>query len=291
LTKESFNGILSIHMKILILGGKGMLGRALTEKFKENGNEVLSWGREELDISDQAATAAAITSDIDVIINAAGQTDIDAAEANIDGAMKVNAYPAAALADICNLLGMTYVHFSSEHVFPGRDSKGYAEKDKTEPLSSYGRSKVQGEKFSSENDRTYLIRSSRLFGEPGVSKNAKESFVDEMVKKVRSGGTVNAVHDEVAAPTYVNDLSEAVHRLLAEKKPFGTYHITNSGFATWYQLAQKINELVAAQAVINPIARRDEPLAAPRPRYGMLVNTRLPSLRNWEAALEEYLRK
>jgi len=93
-------------MKILILGAKGMLGSALAEEFK-SGNEVLAWGREELDVADPEAMAGAITSDIDVIVNAAAMTDIDDVEGKLDEAMKVNARPAAALADICNVLGMT----------------------------------------------------------------------------------------------------------------------------------------------------------------------------------------
>jgi dTDP-4-dehydrorhamnose reductase len=98
-------------MKILILGAKGMLGSALAEEFK-SGNEVLAWGREELDVADPEAMAGAITSDIDMIVNAAGLTDVDAAEGVPDEAMKINSRPAAVLADICNILGMTYVNFS-----------------------------------------------------------------------------------------------------------------------------------------------------------------------------------
>ena len=274
-------------MKILILGAKGMLGSALTEEFKA-GNEVLAWGREELDVSDPAALASSITSDIDMIINAAAITDIDAAEGKIDEVMKANSLPSAALADICNLLGMTYVHFSSEHVFPGKNNKGYGERDKTEPLSVYGQAKAQSEKFSFDNDRTYLVRTSRLFGDPGTSANAKESFIQK-IKNAAGAGTINSVHDEVASPTYVKDLAKTVRELVDTKKPYGIYHITNSGFATWFQYVSKIVELAKLNATVNPVARREMPCAAPRPRYGMLVNTKLPPLRSWEEALAEYL--
>jgi dTDP-4-dehydrorhamnose reductase len=290
LTGNDFHGILYILMKILILGAKGMLGSALTEEFKA-GNEVLAWGREELDVSDPSAVASAITSDLDMIINAAAMTDIDAAEGKIDEAMKVNAVPAAALADICNLLGMTYVHFSSEHVFPGKNNKGYGERDKTEPLSVYGQSKAQSEKFAFDNDRTYLIRTSRLFGDQGTSANAKESFIQKIKNTASSQGAINSVHDEVASPTYVKDLARTVRELVDAKKPYGTYHITNSGIATWYQYVAKIVELAKINATVTPVARREMPTAAPRPRYGMLVNTKLPPLRSWEEALAEYLNK
>ncbi len=275
-------------MKILILGAKGMLGSALAEEFK-NGNEVLAWTREELDISDPEAMAGAITSDIDMIVNAAALTDIDAIEDKLDEAMKVNARPSAVLADICNILGMTYVHFSSEHVFPGRDNRGYDERGKTEPLSVYGSAKAQSEKFALENDRTYLIRTSRLFGDPGTSANAKESFVQDIKNAASSQGSINSVHDEVASPTYVKDLARSVRELVEAKKPYGVYHIVNSGYATWYQFASKVVELSKLNATVAPVARREMPVAAVRPRYGMLVNTKLPQLRSWEEALTEYL--
>jgi dTDP-4-dehydrorhamnose reductase len=276
-------------MKILILGAKGMLGSALAEEFK-NGNEVLAWTREELDVADPEAMAGAITSDIDMIVNAAAMTDIDAVEGTIDEAMKVNARPSAVLADICNILGMTYIHFSSEDVFSGKDNRGYDERGKTEPLSVYGSSKAQAEKFAADNDHTYTVRTSRLFGDPGTTVNAKPSFVEQIKEQAASQGSLNAVHDEVAAPTYVKDLAKQVRALVDEKKPYGTYHIVNSGYATWYQLASKIVELAKLNATVTAIARRDQPVAAPRPRYGMLVNTKLPPLRSWEEALTEYLR-
>lgn len=277
-------------MKILILGAKGMLGSALLEEFKQ-GNEVTAWGHEDLDISDQEAIASEVTSDFDMIINAAATNDIDGAEAKVDETMKTNAMPSAAFADICNLLGMTYINFSSEHVFPGKDSRGYREKDKTEPLSVFGQSKVQAEKFSLENDRSYLIRTSRLFGDPGTSPNAKKSFVEKIKDLARTQGAVSSVHDEVASPTYAKDLAKAVREMVDQKVPYGIYHVTNSGFATWYQLAAKIVELSKIEAQVTPIARREMPCVAARPRYGMLVNTKLPPLRSWEEALAEYLNK
>jgi dTDP-4-dehydrorhamnose reductase len=275
-------------MKILILGAKGMLGSALAEEFK-NGNEVLAWGREELDVADPEAMASAITSDIDVIVNAAAMTDIDDVEGKLDEAMKVNARPAAALADICNVLGMTYVHFSSEHVFPGRDNRGYDERGKTEPVQVYGSSKAQAEKFAVDNDRTYIVRTSRLFGAPGTSTNAKASFIEKIKNAASSQGSINSVHDEVASPTYVKDLAKAVRELVDAKKPYGIYHITNSGMATWYQFVSKIVELSKINATVTPVSRREMPSVAPRPRYGMLVNTKLPPLRSWEDALADYL--
>jgi len=275
-------------MKILILGAKGMLGSALVEEFK-NGNDVLAWGREELDVAEPSAMAGAITSDIDMIVNAAALTDVDAVEDKLDEAMKVNARPAAVLSDICNLLGMTYVHFSSEHVFPGKDNRGYIEKSKTEPLQVYGTTKAQAEKFALENDRTYLIRTSRLFGEPGTSASARTGLVQQIKEQAAAQGALNSVHDEVAAPTYVKDLAKAVRELVDGKKPYGVYHIVNSGYATWYQFAAKVVELAKLNATVAAVARRDLPVAAVRPRYGMLVNTKLPPLRSWEEALTEYL--
>ncbi len=275
-------------MKILILGAKGMLGQALVEEFKKN-NEVIALGHEDVDISEPESLASIITSDIEVIINAAAMNDIDGAEEKPDQTMKINAYPLAVLADTCNVMGMTLVHFSSEHVFPGRNSAGYRENDRTEALSVFGSSKAQAEKFALDNDRTYLIRTSRLFGDQGTSPNAKKSFVAKIKALATDQGSLNSVHDEVASPTYVKDLAKAVAEIVETKKPFGIYHIVNSGLATWFQFSSKIVELAHIKATVNPVSRREMPCAAPRPRYGMLVNTKLPQLRGWEEALAEYI--
>jgi dTDP-4-dehydrorhamnose reductase len=275
-------------MKILIVGAKGALGSALVEQFKE-GNEVVALGHDELDVSEQSAIASTVTSDFDMIVNAAAMNDIDAAEEKIDETMKANAYPSAALSEICSLMGMTYIVFSSEHVFPGKDNHGYREKDKAEPLSVFGQSKVQAEKFALENDRTYVIRTSRLFGDRGTSPNAKASFIEKIRDAARTQGAVNSVHDEVVSPTYVKDLAKTVREIVDKKLPFGIYHVTNSGFATWYQLSAKIVELSKINATVTPLSRKEMPSIAPRPRYGMLVNTKLPALRSWEEALAEYL--
>ncbi len=277
-------------MKVVILGAKGMLGSALVNEFTGK-HEVVALSRDEFDISSSESIAKTLTSDIDVIINAAGWNDIDAAEAEPDRAMINNAMPLASLADIADIMGMTLVHFSSEHVFSGRGSAGNKESEKTEPLSVFGEAKERSEKFALEdNTKTYLIRTSRLFGFPGTSENAKESFIDEVVRKAQGDGRVSAVHDEVASPTYAPDVAKAVREIVENKKPYGIYHIVNSGVATWYQLAAKAIELAGLKAEVTAIARRDEPLAAPRPRYGMLLNTKLPQLRNWEEALDEYIK-
>ncbi len=277
-------------MRILILGAKGMLGTALAEEFKSGGHEVLAWGHEELDIADAASVASKITSDIDLIVNAAAYNDIDKAEEEADAAMKVNAYPVGTLADICNMLGMVFVTFSSEHVFPGKEVKGYRENDKTEPLSVFGRSKALAEKFALEdNDQTYLIRTSRLFGIPGSSPNAKKSFIEKIRSQARERGSLQSVHDEVATPTYVVDLARAVRVLIEERKPFGVYHITNAGMATWFQWASKIIEFSKMNVPVNAVSRKEIPSTAQRPRYGLLQNTKLTPLRSWEEALGEFL--
>ena len=277
-------------MKVVILGAKGMLGTALVNEFTGK-HEVVAMGRDELDIASSEDIAKTITSDVDVIINAAAWNDMDAAEADLDRAMINNASPLASLADIADMMGMILVQFSSEHVFSGKGSGGNKENERTEPLSIFGRAKERAEKFSLEdNDKTYLIRTSRLFGPVGTSENAGSSFVDGVIRKAQAEGKVSAVHDEVASPSYAPDVAKAVREIIENKKPYGVYHVVNNGVATWYQLAKKAVELSGQNAEVTAIARRDEPLAAPRPRYGMLVNTKLPPLRNWEDALAEYVK-
>jgi dTDP-4-dehydrorhamnose reductase len=129
-----------------------------------------------------------------------------------------------------------------------------------------------------------------LFGRPALSEGAKKSFVDVMLKLADEKDFLELVDEELSSPTYVLDLAGRTREIIEWKKPYGIYHVTNSGACTWYGWAKKIFELSGESVKIIPVDADKFPRPAKRPKYSVLLNTKLPPMRSWENALEDYLK-
>lgn len=279
-------------MKVLIIGSKGMLGQELAKVFADQ--QVTLWDREEIDITKPEEYGLKITEvGPDLIINAAAMNDVDGIELDDSVAKLVNGSAVGSIADICSILGIFVVHYSSDYVFDGTKQAGYVESDKPEPISKYGESKLLGERVLKQAaSEYYLIRTSRLFGKQGTGEATKASFVDKVIAKAKAGEPLQLVDEEMSSPTYVVDLAKRTREMLAARKPFGIYHVTNSGACTWYQFGKKALELAGLGNVpVTPVPANTFPRPAKRPAFSVLKNTKLPPMRSWEEALAEYLGK
>ena len=279
-------------MKILILGADGMLGQELQKAFADMG-EVTAWDKKDVDITKADEASGKITALMpDILINAAAYNNMDKAEGeDAELAKAINGNVVGALADICQILAITMVHYSTDYVFDGTKQQGYTETDQPNPISVYGESKYLGERLLRlSGAEYYLIRTSRMFGLAGTSPMAKKSFVDMMLELGKTKSTMDLVDDEMDAPTYAPDLAAATRRLFDENLPFGIYHITNSGACTWYGFGKKIFALAGLSVQATSVPGSAFPRPARRPAYSLLTSTKLPPLRPWEEALEEYLR-
>ena len=275
-------------MKILILGAKGMLGREFLRVLRKQ--DVVGWDRDELDITDETAVSAKL-SDLkpDLVINCSAYNAVDKAEEDRQTAESVNGQAVGYLAKVCASLDIPLVHFSSNYVFDGNNPEGYNEDDTPRPLSNYGQSKLQGEiELQRNTEKYYLIRSAWLFGKPG---GGKKSFVDLMLDVGSKGQPIDAIEDEFGNPTYVKDLAGAVVALVETKKPFGIYHLVNTGSCSWYDLAKEIFIIKNIVVQLNSIRVEEymKKRKAPRPKFGVLNNTKFIQLRPWTEALKEYL--
>ena len=286
-------------MAIIILGAKGMLGRALVDVFSRD-HDVLAWDQEELDITDADAVRRRFHEMRPrFVINAAAFTDVDGAEVNTHAANLVNGAAVGLLAEACVEWGSTFVHYSTDYVFDGENPKGYDEDwMPTNPVNAYGRSKLLGEqalwRIGLERLPFYLIRTSWLYGPHG------KNFVDTMLKLGREQKEIRVVNDQHGKPTYTYDLAHATLEIVSgdeEKYEPGVYHVTNetpSEGITWYDFAFEIFRLARLPVRVAPISSEEfsrpaGPARAKRPRYSILTNTKLFRRRPWEEALQEYL--
>jgi dTDP-4-dehydrorhamnose reductase len=272
--------------KVLIIGAKGNLGHALAQAYDEA--QPTLWDREEIDITDERQCRELLTElKPDLVYNCAAYNAVDQAEAEAGVADNINGYAVGNLARVCAEIDAVLVHFSSNYVFDGKNPEGYAEDDKPNPLSAYGRSKRLGEIELAQNmEKYYLVRTAWLYG---YRTAGKKSFIDIMLELAGQDGPVKCVTDEFGSPTYVKDLAQALVALTEQEKPFGIYHLTNSGMASWFDWAKEIFKIQNLDVKMLEIKSQDLKRASRRPEYGILNNTKFVELRPWSEALEEYL--
>jgi dTDP-4-dehydrorhamnose reductase len=269
----------------LITGAHGQLGSDLVRVL--NGQDVVALSRSDLDVADEVAVMDSVeTIRPDVIVNAAAYTAVDAAEENEDRAHDVNAAGPAHLSRACARLGACLVHISTDYVFSGTAREPYREDAEPDPHTAYGRTKLAGERaISSVLPAHYVVRTAWLYGETG------SNFVKTMIRLERERETVSVVADQRGAPTWSLDLAEGLVELVKRQAPFGIYHFTNAGSATWYDLARAVfEELGADPGRVLPTSTQDFPRPAPRPAYSVLSHDRwctagLPAPRAWRPAL------
>ncbi len=276
-------------MKALIIGSRGMLGQELARTFSDS--ELSLWDRAEIDITEKEDTFNKIASlHPEIIINAAAYNNVDAAETDSETADRVNGYAVGYLASVAQEIGAILVHYSTDYIFDGQKKEGYAEDAPQSPISAYARSKALGEQELQRCcTKYYLIRLSRLFGSPGSSQETKESFVDKMLKLSHEKSTLTVIDEELSCPTYASDLARRTREIVDGNNPWGIYHVTNAGGCTWYGFAKEIFAQIGWSGTLIPVPAGTFPRPAQRPRYSMLINTKLPKLQKWQDALRDYL--
>ncbi|MDD5110754.1 MAG: dTDP-4-dehydrorhamnose reductase [Patescibacteria group bacterium] len=274
-------------MRVAIVGAKGMLGRELEAAF--GSNTMLGLDLPEFSLTNPAHVEQQIQAfKPDLVINAAAYTNVDACEANSDLAMAINGTAVGTLAEACRQVNARLVHYSTDYVFDGANSQGYAEDAKTNPLSAYGRTKLVGEqKLLGSSCRYLMIRTAWLFG-----KYRNDNVVEKIIARAKKDGKLRMVNDRWGKPTYAKDLAAVTLQLVQCGKPDGIFHVTNatppSGI-TWYEFGLAIVEQLGLKIPVTPCASDEFPQAAVRPVYSLLNNTKLPPLRPWQEALKEYL--
>ena len=221
----------------------------------------------------------------DFVINAAAFTDVDGCEASEEICDLVNGQAVGNLAQACKKIGCILVHYSTDYVFNDENSQGYLENDQINPLNAYGKSKALGEELILKSGCDfYLIRTAWLYGANG------KNFVDTILDLATKQEEIKVVNDQVGNPTYALDLAQSTKKILVDKPSFGIYHQTNAGSCSWYEFALKIKELTGFKAAILPVTSAEFIRPAKRPKFSILLNTKLPLLRPWENSLKDYLK-
>lgn len=276
-------------MKVVVTGAGGQLGLDLLDAFEDH--DVVGLTHADLDVADEPAVVSALT-DLrpELVLHAGAWTDVDGCEQAPDRAHRVNALGSWWVARACDLVGATMVLYSTDYVFSGTGSEPYTEFQPVDPVNGYGASKAAAERLVRETLREhYIVRTSWVCGARG------HNFVRTMLGVGHERGEARVVDDQVGSPTFTRDLAAAT-RELAVTGRYGTYHRTNSGICSWYELAEATFELSALAVDLARMSSDELDRPAPRPAYSVLserhsVLSGLREMPHWRDGLERLLRE
>jgi len=278
-------------MKLLVTGGKGMLGRTLQNEFKDC--EIVIADLPEADITDAAGFDRFLAANKpDAVIHCAAMTAVDKCESEIEFAYKLNAFGTANVASACNRHGVRLIAISTDYVFDGDSDRPYNEFDRaTGGNTIYGKSKFAGEEAVRQHCPNHVIcRISWLYG------NGGPSFVHTMMSL--ADGTrpmLKVVADQHGNPTSTTAVARQLRNILAKPELVGTFHLTCEGEATWFEFAQEIFRLAGKNQAVSPCTTDEFPRPAPRPKNSrldkmMLRLAGLPPMPDWHDALAEFMK-
>ena len=276
--------------RIVITGGGGQLGSALTALTMDQGRDALALTSSQWDITDPGE-AQRIIRNGDVVINCAAYTNVDAAESDEARAYAVNAAGPEHIARACARVGARLIHVSTDYVFTGDPGEGgprpYEPSDETGPLGVYGRSKLAGElAVLAALPQAIVVRTAWVYT-GGTGKD----FVAVMRRLAAGDGPVNVVDDQTGSPTYVTDLAVALLQVADDPVPGPILHAANEGEVSRFGQARAVFEECGADPErVRPVTTAQFPRPAPRPSYSALGGRQsaaagLTPLRPWRAAL------
>ena len=292
--------------KILVLGASGQIGRALKKDLIE-WNEVEFLSRKDLDFQKIELIETKIKKfQPDFIINAAAYTNVDGAEDSCEEAFQINSFALDKLSKLADFYGIVLVHFSTDYVFDGQKNTPYLETDTPNPLSIYGKSKLEGEKFIEDNcSKFFIIRTS------GVISRNEDNFISKIKKFSETQKNLSVITDQITSINYAAYVSKSTSILLKKiednienERRWGTYHMSGNKSGSWFDFAihaQKISRAIDpksifSETIIEPTNSKSFNQKAKRPNYSFLSSDKLKmefgiKLPNWEESILEVIKE
>ena len=286
--------------KILVTGCNGQLGRAIRKEYAASDVEFINTdvvegeGVVSLDITDVDAVLKLVRAEKpDVIINCAAHTNVDKCEEQWNLAYKINAIGPRNLSIAATEADAKMIHVSTDYVFEGNGTRPYTEFDAPNPVSAYGKTKLEGENFVREfAKKHFILRTAWLYGD---GKN----FVKTMLALAENHDELNVVCDQVGTPTSAVELAKMIHYLEGTEN-YGTFHATCEGDTNWADFAEAIFKRAGKNVKVNHVTSKQykemNPASANRPAYSILEDymIKLTSdfvMADWQDALDVYMKE
>lgn len=274
---------------ILITGANGQLGNDFKRLFSSNDIKYIGTDVRELDITKEDEIREFLKGkNINLIINCAAYNNVDKAEEEQELCKKLNRDSPVMLAKIAQEIDAELITYSTDFVFDGKKSKPYTEEDEPNPLSVYGKTKLQGEKETLNcYDKVFVVRTSWVFG------MGNNNFNKQLISWSKEKNKLFIVDDQISSPTYSKDLAEFTWELIRTKK-YGLYHFSNSGEASKFDQAKYLLNKIGWRGELLRAKTKDFNLKAKRANYTKLSSNKIEkllgiSIPNWQSGIDRFL--
>lgn len=278
-------------MKVLLIGSNGQLGSDIL-KTKPDGINLIALRRKDVDITERDKVSKVLKEyNPDWVINTAAFHQTDECEDNPEQTFKVNTIAGMNIAKFCKEKSIGLIYISTDYVFDGRKRAPYTEEDTPNPINVYGVSKYAAETFiRNVCEKYYIVRTSSLYGIAGASGKGG-NFVKTIMNKATNGEKIRVVNDIYMSPTYTKEIAKKIWDILINNYDCGIYHISGSGYCSWYEFAKRILEFIGIKTDIKPISHTEYKTKAERPLWSALTSIKGTSLKHWEKGLKNYLKE
>jgi dTDP-4-dehydrorhamnose reductase len=287
-------------MKVMVTGAAGMLGSDLCPELEKQGVEVI---RTDIHLTESVTLKMDVTEpdnissvmdehQVEWVFHLAAETDVDFCEQDPDHALRTNALGTENIVLACLERNVPVVYISTAAVFNGRKPEPYTEFDTPDPVSAYGRSKLEGEKaVTTFLNKFFIFRAGWMVGGWKIDKK----FVFKIAGLLQERDRITVVNDKFGSPTFTFDFSRNLVKVWKSGR-YGLYHLANRGVTSRYEMACHIARYMGLEnkVEIAPINSAHFPLPAPRARSEMMLNSRLDliglnEMPRWEDSLKLYI--
>ncbi len=275
--------------EVAILGGRGMLGSDLALACRHCQMDATVLDLPEFDITNEQDLRQAVKS-AKVVINCAAYTNVEKAESQADLAYQVNAEAVGRLGVIAKDAGVWVLHISTDFVFDGKSDRPYVETDTPNPINTYGKSKLAGERLLFESHCSYCIM--RVEWTYGLCGN---NFVTKLVSSAKQGRKLKVVDDQRGSPTATTEVAGAICDFV-RKKPNGLFHFASAGYVSRFEMAKFVFDKLDMSVDLSGCKTSDYAGAAARPLNSCFDCSKIGAvldepIKPWQGSLEEFLRR
>ncbi len=277
------------NQKILIVGAEGQLGSEFKKQLGALNYDYLAPNEKDCNITDYNQIKELYKSFKPTItINCAAYNAVNEAEDEIETAFKINHHAVRSLAEVNDSFGCKLIHYGTDYVFDGKKMDLYSETDSTNPLNVYGKSKLAGEQVVLNCNPNFLV-----FRLSWVIGRGKQNFLFKLSEWAKNQSVLKISSDEVSVPTFTNEIVKLTLSSIKQDLS-GLYHMTNSGYASRYELARFYVEQTKIKNLIIPVAMSEFKSKVKRPLFTAMSNVKLSSelnteIPNWRVSLVNFL--
>ncbi|WP_462425184.1 dTDP-4-dehydrorhamnose reductase [Fusobacterium sp. THCT13E1] len=277
-----------IGENVLLTGADGQLGQDFQKLFDKLEIKYTATDYKELDVTNKEKVKEFVDkNNFTIIINCAAYNNVDEAEEEPQKCYALNSYVPKYLAEICKEKNILFVTYSTDFVFDGEREIPYTEEDIPNPLSIYSKAKLEGERYSLEYKKSFVIRTSWVFG------MGNNNFCKQVINWSKGRDKLRIVDDQISSPTYSKDLAEYSWKLVQTDK-YGLYHLSNGGEASKFEQAQYILKKIGWNGILERAKTKDFPLPAKRAEYSKLDSGKIEKIINkkiphWKTGIDRFL--